>query len=92
MVGVHPRFLKGVRDKPFGQCLRAKLGDVLRGGQGLSRQDERVEFRRGRDWLEHFVDVLVGKRLLTTRCPRIVLQLSLLGPPETENSNCDLIC
>ena len=56
----HSSFLQRVRHEPLCESLRAELRHVLRGGQGLAGQDERVEFRRRWDGLEHLVDVFVG--------------------------------
>ena len=81
---IHPRFLKRVRDEPFCQGLGAELRDVLWGGEGLAWEDEGIKLGGGRDGLEHFVDVLIGQRVLASGCPSVVVLLTLGSPSENE--------
>ena len=72
------RFLERPRNEPLCHGLRTELLHLLRARQDLSGENQRVESRGGRDWLEDLVDVLVGQRILSARRLRVVVQLPLL--------------
>ena len=72
------RFLERARNEPLCHGLRTELLHLLRARQDLSGENQRVESRGGRDWLEDLVDVLVGQRILSARRLRVVVQLPLL--------------
>ena len=72
------RFLERARNEPLCHGLRTELLHLLRARQDLSGENQRVESRGGRDWLEDLVDVLVGQGILSASSPRVVVQLPLL--------------